>query len=172
MTIATGPPDDELAAVSELAASLELGTTTSDGFLVSGFTDDDYRRLISSGSVLDTIYNNGKLVAFALTCQVRALSEASWIRHFVGDAHDDLYVQQVAVSTSDRRRGLAAALYEVVMKQIEAEARLYASVVLDPFNGPSVKFHERMGFTLEHVETPADGMTRGLYCFQHQVAGS
>lgn len=70
-----------------------------------------------------------------------------------------LYIDQVAVAPSFRRRGVARSLYEAIAAhaQVPASTRLCCEVNIDPPNPGSLDFHERMGFERLAELRVADG---------------
>jgi predicted GNAT superfamily acetyltransferase len=123
---------DVIPTISELAEScaLESARTLNQGFLVSGYNIDDYRRFGSEAADFIMAKDETLGVAgFALTLAENA----------------GVLIAQVAVSSSSKRRGIGRRLYtELLRRHLDEEVT--AEIVQEPMNVASIAFHEAMGF--------------------------
>jgi predicted GNAT superfamily acetyltransferase len=167
-TIAPADATD-LPKIAALAGARRLGAnstepTPSDGFLVSNFTLEDYRKFQQQARHLQVARIDaqfaGFLLAFADADPVPRGSVDRWLAE--NCELPFLVVKQVCVDVSFTRQGVASRLYESVL-QAHPQRRLFAAIVLDPPNPGSVKFHEQLGFGKLCEIDADDGLRRGVW---------
>lgn len=116
----------------------------------------DYLKVLEVGGRV-----SGYLIGFLRGTEYDG-EEFGWFRRTYPDPF--LYVDQIAVSSRSRKRGLGQALYD----DIEAFAmrklisRLTCEVNLEPPNPASLEFHRRIGFSEVGRMNTRDGRTVAL----------
>lgn len=75
---------------------------------------------------------------------------------------DNTYIHFVGVRAEDRKNGLAAAMYQEFFDLARSSGRKRVSAITGVANTGSIRFHERMGFSVgDPIENyNAKGMTR------------
>jgi len=164
---------DQIPRIVEIARQLRLRSPedshSRESFLVSGFEQETYERLIHHAEHFWVALERqpdgsdhlaGFLVAYASTSKLAA----PWVRTYLIQRYavPTVIVKQIAVAPEARRRGLARRLYENLLHQTR-EQRVAAAIVLDPPNRPSEALHRRLGFKRVYDHVPADGFPRALY---------
>ena len=113
------------------------------------------------------IFEDQKLLGFVL-CLLPNTNYGSlnyaWFNERYGEF---IYVDRIAVCSSNRNRGIGSLLYqEVISYSIKHDVIIAAEVSLKPPNEGSMRFHYRFGFfeigTLEHESKSVTLMIREI----------
>jgi predicted GNAT superfamily acetyltransferase len=159
----------DLPEIVALAGARRLGASsprsaTSDGFLVSNFTVEDYRSFQQQARHLLVARIDSQLAAFLLAFGGEDSAPRSTVDRWLAEHFECpfLIVKQVCVDQQFTRQRIASKLYEHVF-QANPRRRLFAAIVLDPPNPSSVKFHERLGFVKLCEIDADDGLRRGVW---------
>jgi GNAT superfamily N-acetyltransferase len=80
------------------------------------------------------------------------------------------YVHFVGVRPDQRREGLARVLYEQFADQARAVGNHELRAVTSPANLDSVRFHERLGFTVTGPVADYNGPGRPMFTFARQLS--
>jgi ribosomal protein S18 acetylase RimI-like enzyme len=70
----------------------------------------------------------------------------------------EAYIHFVGVRPGDRGRGVGRQLYECFFAAVRARGCRLVRAVTAPVNTGSVRFHQRMGFSVEPGDTDVDGI--------------
>lgn len=162
---------NDAEAVHRLAESLSHDRVSSDpgeggGFLVSAYSQRRYEEFAAD---VDHFYlavarGTEQLIGFVLAYSSEHAPANDWLTSFLLVVHRGpfLMIKQVAVSQAVRRRGIAKALYDYVLGQVEGRP-VFAAIVLDPPNEASNRLHLQMGFEPLFDATPPDGIPRRVW---------
>ncbi|MFV8835483.1 GNAT family N-acetyltransferase [Aquisalimonas sp.] len=164
---------DDAPRLAELQAAYLLGdggqgkADSPAGFLVSGYDADSYRHF---ADVADHFYvgeEDGRVIAFVLAMSSERIPEATpshQVNHWLLEQHPQPFtlISQICVAPEAASGGWGRELYNVV-RQLAAGRPQFAAIVLDPPNGPSVRFHERVGFHKAFETVGHDGRPRGIW---------
>jgi predicted GNAT superfamily acetyltransferase len=167
---------EHATAMYEIADSLRLdGMDPADaahrGFLVSDFTVDTYRQLISDVDHCYVAMVNTEMAGFLVGYDSEQLNKvddptANWMtRHLDGFT----VIKQVGTHPRHRGAGVGRALYRHLMARTMGRT-LIAAVVNDPPNDGSRRFHRRLGFSPDYVFNHPDGRPRSVWVHQPDQA--
>lgn len=146
-----------------LLSRLDPEAIERHGFLVSNFGAATYRSFLERADHFYVLEDEEGIGAFILAygsdCPEDDEDQAEIRRRYPGPF---VLIKQICVRPERSGRGYAARLYDYVL---EASGGLpqFAAVVLEPYNPPSVAFHERMGFREMFRLRAADGMLRAIF---------
>ncbi len=137
------------------------------GFLVSAFTESDYRRFITYDDHFYVGLIEDSVIGFVLAYRRAFIDRSEWLNwrlreHF---QHDFTLIKQVAVHPARIGLGFGVELYEHLLRLTDPLPAL-AAIVLVPPNEISIRFHERFGFVKIAEGTPPDGMPRGVWAIR------
>lgn len=171
MTSCTIKSATELALDGILAIAKQNDLDSNDqangstGFLVSGFSREEYLAFLSNILVATTL--DGVLAGFCLAFLRHeipvGLSGADAVVKVAGN-EDFLLIKIVAVHPGYIGQGIGAALYRKLLRHHPSMCFYAAIVELPMRNEKSFRFHTRFGFRRVAEYTPPDGMERGLWC--------
>ena len=143
----------EIARIAELNRLNE--GDSNDSFLVSNFTEAEYREFLSSGRKVDVLVARmgrntigGFLIGYNQDYAKRLPqgSSESVIQNAIGGAIDYNVVKQVAVDPALKGQGIARSLYEHFCDIAQSDL-VFAAIVEKPVaNEGSKAFHRAMGF--------------------------
>jgi len=136
---------------------LAINTESAPG--VSLLTSGDLNHIVQTASVTWVALVNEQVAGYTIAFTPSAAYEGEEFGWFQSRVRDFLYVDQIAVSASQRSRGIGAVLYEKLEQFAERNQlwSLVCEVNMNPPNPGSMAFHQRRGFTeIERLGT-ADG---------------
>ena len=119
-----------------------------DGFLVSGFREEQYRDFAVRYEYFYKIVVHGELAGVLLAYESKHIEMDGKSNMLLKYALNKEFVliKQVFVSPDFQRKGIASFLYDYLQDIIGGKKPLVAVVVLDPFNSGSSYFHQEKGF--------------------------
>ena len=119
-----------------------------DGFLVSGFREEQYRDFAVRYEYFYKIVVHGELAGVLLAYESKhiEMDEKSNMLLKYALNKEFVLIKQVFVSPDFQRKGIASFLYDYLQDIIGGKKPLVAVVVLDPFNSGSSYFHQEKGF--------------------------
>ena len=89
---------------------------------------------------------------------------------FLSQTHpDEAYIHFVGVHPDERGAGLARDLYERFFTAAREHGRSLVRCVTSPANEGSIRFHERMGFEIDHVADDYDGSGESRVLFVRRI---
>lgn len=151
---------DAICAIAQSVA-LKPKNVATDGFLISAYSRDMYGAMVKAKSgVFVTVStepavnaDTREIVTGFLIAYDKGFSPKSeWseserlINQTLGDVTDYSVIKQIAVSRDHRGQGHATALYRHYFDRIE-HAHVFTTIVSNPPNPASEKFHRLRGFT-------------------------
>ncbi len=147
-----------------------------DGFLVSGFREEQYRDFAVRYEYFYKIVVHGELAGVLLAYESKhiEMDEKSNMLLKYALNKEFVLIKQVFVSPDFQRKGIASFLYDYLQDIIGGKKPLVAVVVLDPFNSGSSYFHQEKGFHefLNFVpDADPDGAVRYEYFYKIVVHG-
>lgn len=156
----------DVSAIADLAAAAELASSPdspSGGFLVSGFSAEDYSRFLDTNALLFLAEDDGLPVAFLLAWELYRQRETSTVEIAMRTASPRaIVIKQVAVASAFRGNGIGRHLYGELQNTAQ-DRPLVAAIVGEPRNIASEKFHESLGFHLIRNVTAEDGIDRSIW---------
>lgn len=114
---------------------------------------DDQRLefLVGESAIALAVEDDGSVQGFCLVLAPGSSYDSVNYRWFMERYDDALYLDRVAFDAAAQGRGMGQALYAAVDDLIRARHALHRALTLevnvDPPNEPSLRFHERQGFT-------------------------
>lgn len=160
--------EQDLQEVLNLAEASALENTTEQGeqksFLVSAFDIKTYRDMLQRASYFWVVREEGRLVAFLLAYTHDEIPPKAEVDRLVLERSSRPFVitKQVCVAADRRGSRIAERLYRRLIDQVRPWP-VWAAVVAEPPNVPSMRLHARLGFTFETAHTPSDGLMRYVY---------
>ena len=141
------------------------GAKAGDGFLVSGYSEEDYRRFVDIYEYFFKMTDNGKITGVLMAYESTNIppedKNNSLLKYVV--KKDFVLIKQIFVSPDAANKGVATVLYKHLFSVIPRDRPAVAVVVTEPFNKISCEFHKRRGFSefLNFIPEPdRDGKTR------------
>lgn len=134
------------------------------GFLVSRLGSEGYRKCLDRADQFHVLEDEQGLAAFVLAYSRDRVDPADPLGARLLSRYSEPFVliDQVCVLPERSGKGFAGQLYQRVREASGGQAQI-AVLVLEPYNGPSVRFHQRMGFSERFTFTGEDGMLRGVF---------
>ncbi len=160
---------EHVKAIYALANSYfyqRLGSSElAGGFLVSEFTEDDYREFVDTTDLFFVLLEQDEVVGFLLAFRDTdsLLKNSLTIQEIHNrDRRRIILIKQICVARKASGKGYGTRLYHHLFKQVVGMP-VYAAIVLRPYNKISILFHEKMGFKkcFEYLEK--DGLPRGVW---------
>ena len=150
---------DDATGIFEIDASVRVtdlanSSAVAHGFLISDFSADDYKQMISN-SVTLVFEEDSKLLGFVMgweqdspqmaeTCDV--LAEVQWQGQNILELDKLMYVGQIGVLPEAARRGIGTKLHRALFDKCP-ERNFYTSIVEAPVrNNASISFFQKLGF--------------------------
>jgi predicted GNAT superfamily acetyltransferase len=165
------------AGITALARSRSLDSVpdaeeaSRNGFLVSGYSEEVYRRRLAEAEHFYVAVKGAEVIGFILAYSDAHLESDEWLNHRIkGEFGGFLVIKQVCTAKDAARQGVASRLYRHVLQQWNASP-VIAAVVSQPENLASVAFHRGMGFELLTETTPPDGMARTVWIWRPHREG-
>ncbi len=117
--------------------------------VLSPMDGDKYRYFLDCSDMFQVVEVNGELAAFLIALRegIADYTSENYI-WFSGQYDKFLYVDRIVIDETFRGYGLGRKFYEGVFEHA-AKAGLStvtAEIDIEPYNEPSLKFHEAMGF--------------------------
>lgn len=162
---------DDAKRIAEMAEKNSLNRLENEdtGFLISGYTPEDYRRYIKSGNILVVEEKDGRdnIKAFTMVITSDGLDKNSIVNNELLKIHKSkfLLIKQICVDTSCKQRGYGRMLYSYIADSYIMDT--FTAIVMEPINKASVKFHKDMGFVKAFEIIPEDGIKRHIYFRGH-----
>lgn len=144
------------------ACQLVADTPTNAGFLVSAYAREDYAAFLPKAAMFTCVSLHGRMLGFVMVMPAASLplSDGSRTSALRFD-EPDYVVKQVAVDPTFRRARVGTVLYRALVNRF-ADCYIGATVMHEPRNDASMRFHEAFGFA--HVtDMPAAGGGRSGY---------
>ncbi|GEB47916.1 GNAT family N-acetyltransferase [Streptomyces cacaoi] len=165
--------EEHLQQIVRLAESRNLSTTdrtdtgaTESGFLVSAYTEADYRARLGTAEQFYVAVKGGEVLAFLLAYTSDQLEPDEWLNHRIKITLGGfLVIKQVCVARGAARLGIGSMLYYRVLEHWQ-ESPVIAAVVNDPPNEASSRFHHKLGFQELTQLTPPDGRQRVVWVWR------
>ena len=158
----------DVVAIHSLAQqrSLSNRSTTEDhqgGFLVSNFTPDDYHRYVDLAEHFFVARDAEKIIGFVLSFLCDQNSSLEWLESSSADVLGDMaLIKQICVSKDHAGSGIGTDLYSYLFQQMPHKT-IVASVVDEPPNVASARFHSKLGFHPYFTYTPSDEFERTVW---------
>ncbi|MDA8290793.1 MAG: GNAT family N-acetyltransferase [Actinomycetota bacterium] len=131
-----------------------LGLNLESEWALSPLDEPGLDALVASARVALVAEDGAGVAGFALALGPEAEYESANFRWFAERFDSFLYLDRIAVGARSRRRGVGAAIYEVMECEAARSGRMCCEVNLVPRNAPSLAFHLSRGYeevgTLEH----------------------
>ncbi|MGW7518699.1 GNAT family N-acetyltransferase [Streptomyces sp. NPDC054796] len=148
------------------AARAHEGRAVADGFLVSAYTEADYRSRLATAECFYVAVKGTKVLAFLLAYSSERVGQDEWLNRRIRTTLGRfLVIKQICVARDAARGGIASMLYYHVLERWE-ESPVIAAVVNRPPNLASARFHQKMGFQELTRMTPPDGMPRVVWVWR------
>ncbi|WP_069815981.1 GNAT family N-acetyltransferase [Streptomyces sp. TP-A0874] len=165
--------EEHIAQIVELASSRSLSQADAEssvpvegGFLVSGYTEDDYLARLTTAEHFYVAVKGTEVLAFLLAYSSDQVEHDEWLnRRIKSTLGSFLVIKQICVAREAARRGIASMLYYHVLERWE-ETPVIAAVVDQPPNETSGRFHRKLGFQELTRLTPPDGMPRVVWVWR------
>ncbi|RFA27281.1 hypothetical protein CAI21_14655 [Alkalilimnicola ehrlichii] len=157
-------PTLRMLAEQFVLANLSQEAIDRHGFLVSNFSETAYREFIDRADHFYVIDGDKGVEAFILAYSSECIKTDAKV-DMAAKAHHPtgfILIKQICVSPSAGGKGYGRTLYDWVREQSGGRAQ-YAAIVLEPYNAPSIRFHEKLGFHKVLEVVAADGMPRGVW---------
>ncbi|MGP3922461.1 GNAT family N-acetyltransferase [Streptomyces sp. 8N616] len=140
--------------------------TVDGGFLVSAYTEADYRARLATAEHFYVAVKGGEVLAFLLAYSSDQVEPDEWLnRRIKTTLGSFLVIKQICVARDAARRGIASMLYYHVLEQWQ-KSPVIAAVVDDPPNHASSRFHHKLGFQELTRLTPPDGRLRVVWVWR------
>ena len=164
----------DIPAISDLQAELLLKNTNKPekGFLVSGYTEEDYQNFIDHYDFFYKATIDDKIVGCIMAFNSENILEEDETNQMLKFCakKEFVLIKQVFVSRKYAKNGIASLLYQHLAEQAQSDRALLAVIVAEPLNVASCKFHQKMNF-IEYLRfTPKedkDGMIRQRSAWIH-----
>lgn len=122
--------------------------------------------LVDESAIALVVDGGDELVGFCIVLAPGSTYGSVNYRWFMDRYDDALYLDRVAFDASAQGRGLGQALYAEVNRRMIADFGefpvLTLEVNVDPPNEPSLRFHQRQGFTEVGRQTYGEGIEVSL----------
>lgn len=162
----------DLDQVHAIALSNSLGQnnkrgTKKNGFLVSNYSIEDYKNYINKHKHFYVLEAGEEICGFLLGHTKDELDKSLKVNKKILEHADDDFVviKQICIGKDHFRKGYATELYKFFIEAVERD--IYLSVVLEPYNGASVKFHHSLGFDQVFDVIAEDKRSRGIFFRPH-----
>ena len=157
---------DDVVALAQMRQLPKQATAeaSENGFLVSGYTRDEYASLLVKAEYFYVALDAGRVVGFIIAYGADRVGADEWLNlRLVGRLEDVVIVKQVCTHPDFARRGIASALYEQVLHRCRDQP-VVAVVVAEPLNIASTQLHKRLGFRRFWEDVvPPDGHKRVVW---------
>ncbi len=140
------------------------------GFLVSNYPLETYQNYIETLEHFYVLDIENKIVGFLLAFKEENLDLSLTVNRFIKNRAKSEYLilKQICIAINDQRKGYATLLYQHFMDTIDID--IFLAVVLKPYNEPSMKFHEKLGFNLVWELIAEDSKPRGIFYWNNPVS--
>lgn len=153
----------EITALQESLLFSKHGN--NNGFLVSAFSEEDYRHFTTVYEYFYKITDNDKIIGIIMAYNSKNIlpedKNNSLLKHVIKT--EFVLIKQIFVSPQYFNQGIATKLYKHLFSLVEVHLPIVAVVVMEPFNVSSCEFHRKRGFIefLNFVpDADADGIVR------------
>ncbi|WP_039938070.1 GNAT family N-acetyltransferase [Streptomyces himastatinicus] len=164
--------EEHVEQIARLAESRSLNGpggiqgSTDGGFLVSAYTEADYRSRLATAEHFYVAVKGGQVLAFLMAYSSDQVEPDEWLnRRIKTTLGAFLVIKQICVSREAARSGIASMLYYHVLDQWH-KSPVIAAVVNDPPNDASAHFHHKLGFQELTRLTPPDGLPRVVWVWR------
>ena len=142
---------------------LDTSVQQQGGFLVSRYSLKDYEGYLDTLKHVYVYEKDNQIIGFLLAYEPQDLDLTLAVNRFIKRKAKNGFVvlKQICIAKSHQRKGYASKMYEDFMARIDED--IYLAVVLEPYNEPSMKFHEKLGFTLIYEIVENDDIPRGIF---------
>lgn len=160
---------EEIHAIASSWLISGCKTGTEKGFLVSGYSIDNYKSFLTEKNTFIKAEKNGEILGFLYGYPSSEIAANDLVGQYCKANLDCEFflIKQICVKKeSPKTRGVADELYKYVTEQ---NIVLAAAIVTQPQNESSIKFHEKHGFIKQFEIKPGpdpDNITRprGIWC--------
>lgn len=154
----------EIAAENSLSVLEKDGDVVDNGFLVSGFQLDVYKKMIKDYEHFYVIEQRGSVRAFMFAYGREEVDKGLAVNQAIAEHADGdfLIIKQVCVARRDQSKGFGSAMYEYFLEK--AAVPVYAAIVEEPYNEASVHFHRGRNFYKALSVKAEDEVMRMVFC--------
>lgn len=119
-----------------------------DGFLVSGFSEEQYGHFTDTYEYFYKAEEDGALLGVLMAYRSEHIAPADANNMLIKSAviGGFILVKQIFLAPEARGRGAGKQLYRRLFADAGEELPFVCAIVLEPFNRRSCEFHERLGF--------------------------
>lgn len=149
---------------------LRRSDNMKDGFLVSAYSEDVYKRFLTHADYFYVALEDNTVIGFLLGFSRDLIPEFDWVGTQMKsrDTRPFILIKQAAVLRSHIGKGVAMLFFHY-LSEYGKNQPLVSVTVADPPNPRSVRFHEKLGFKKVWEVTPPDGMPRDVWCREPTV---
>jgi ribosomal protein S18 acetylase RimI-like enzyme len=167
ITVRTAQTADlaRIVAIAEARAlsSTDIRVAPSQGFLVSGYSRDDYAELLERAEYFYVAVDGEEILGFVVAYGRERVGEDEWLNREMSLYFPNFTViKQVATAPAASNRGVGALLYQRVLER-NLQVPVIAAVVAEPPNRASTALHQKHGFRPVADITPPDGLPRTVW---------
>lgn len=160
-----------LAESRRLSGAEDPLTAGRDGFLVSDYTEHNYRDRLTTAEHFYVALKGGDVIGFLLAYSDERIEPDEWLNHRIKTTLGSfLVIKQICVAREAARQGVASRLYHHVLEQWNGSP-VIAAVVSEPPNEASTLFHRKLGFEELTRLTPPDGRERMVWVWRKPREG-
>ncbi len=156
----------EIAAIADFYAQSRdaHGERIREGFLVSFYSEADYREFLSNCDHFYVALNSSGVIGFLLAFSQELIPESDWVGTQLRRTETQPFTlaKQLAIKADNVNSGVGTSLYRYLLERC-SDVPIFSAIVLEPLNQPSVQFHKRLGFEQVREVTPPDGIKRGVW---------
>lgn len=166
---------DHLPEIYAIARSydcdqLKQSDKMQDGFLVSAYSEDLYKRFLTESDHFYVALEDNVVIGFLLAFSRNLIPKLDWVGTQMKsrDQRPFILIKQGAVLRSYLGKGVAMLFFQFLADYSKHQP-LISVTVADPPNPRSVGFHKKLGFKKVWEITPPDGMPRDVWCREPKV---
>lgn len=159
-TIAKATPEDAPAIHGILTRWLLYKTPEADranGFLISGFTEQDYARFASECEYFFKAMDGDRIAGVVVACESSHITpedaKNSLLKYSLNKPF--VLVKQVFIAPDYGGCNVGSQLYNHLFRVIPQQRPVVAVIVMEPMNVTSCRFHARRGFS-EYLDFTPD----------------
>ena|GEM_PF-329063 len=156
--------EEHMKRVTEIAHENALGQVLESeerqyGFLTADLNEEEYREYLQETDYFYVVEVDGRIEGFVLACESGTVRGDNEMSRLLSLAYPEaVLIRQVCVSRDRVSQGIGRLLYQRLFLTT-GELAVVAVVVVEPLNGRSVGFHQKMGFS-PIEELMSDGKRR------------
>jgi predicted GNAT superfamily acetyltransferase len=144
--------------------SMEPERAKEHGFLVSGFTDDEYREFLTRADHFRVLLAGDEVLGFVLAYSSDRIASNEWMNLKIKSESlvPFVLIKQICVLPAQIGGKAGTMLYRDLIDRVP-DRPLFTVIVADPPNPRSIAFHEKLGFEKVFEATPPDGFPRSIW---------